>query len=332
MALNPSALLYGFYAAMFLTVFLLAHGVWQLHYARRGWRMARRRRLGGEKAPAAAPEAPDILRRAHRGTGPRATAEQRLPRLLSQAGYVVAPRRLLLVVAGLSALLALAVAGLLLLSGLVSAPVWAIATLALAVGLFGGLGVPVAYLRYRRRRRLARFAAQLPDALEVLVRSLRAGHPVASAMVMVATDLPQPIAGEFAEAVDEMTYGLDLRQALGHLASRVDVEDLRFIVASVNLQHETGGNLAEVLQRLADLIRARSLLTRKVQAHTAEARLSARVLAVMPIVFVALIMAANPAIYGEAARDPLFLPILLGAGALQVFGILAMRRMAALRV
>ena len=172
----------------------------------------------------------------------------------------------------------------------------------------------------------------MPDALDVMVRGLRAGHPVSSAMAMVRSDLPDPAASEFGRALDEMTYGLELREALGLMAARLDVPDLRFVVASINLQHETGGNLAELLQGLAELMRARVRVARKVRSTTAEARLSARFLAVMPVIFVGLVLMANPDIYGEAARDPLFWPIVLGAGALQILGIVIMGRMARVRV
>ncbi len=231
-------------------------------------------------------------------------------------------------IAGLAIIASLAATALALIAGLPAVRFWVLTVLA-----FGsGIGLAAAYARVREARRLARFVIQLPDALDVMVRGLRAGHPVAAAMSMVASDLPEPIAGEFSKAVNEMTYGLDLRQAFGHLAERVDVPDLRFVVATVRLQHETGGNLAEVLQGLADLMRVRARLTRKIHAFTAEARLSARILAVMPLIFIAMIFWASPDIYGKAASDPLFFPVLLAAGGLQIFGILVMGRMARIRV
>ncbi len=334
--MDPTLILYGIYVSAFLSTLLLVHGLWQLHSARRERAAALRRRLQDRAAPKGAHTGTGNLRREQpdlrRETDVRASLLRRLARALDQAGLSYSVYTALGGVTGLIIALTIATAVLAILSGLLAVQSWLLPVLALTVGLAGGLGFPAAYLRHRRARRLKRFSSQMPDALDVMVRSLRAGHPVATAMSMVGTDLPEPIAGEFAKAVDEMTYGLDLRQALSHLAARVDAQDLGFVVASVRLQHETGGNLAEVLQRLADLIRARARLTRKVHAFAAEARLSARILAVMPLIFIGLILWANPDIYSGAARDPLFFQVLLAVGGLQVVGILVMRRMAGIRV
>lgn len=310
-------LLYGFYASVFMAALLLADGFWRLYRARRQGTMTLRRRLA-DRAPQALPDARGNLRRERPGIG----------RTLAGFGLPCPGDKLLEGIAGLAIIVSLAATALTLLTDVPAVQLWFLAALAFAAGI----GLAAAYMRVRAARRLARFAIQLPDALDVMVRSLRAGHPVTAAMSMVARDLPEPIAGEFSKAVNEMTYGLDLRQALGHLAERVDVPDLRFVVATVRLQFETGGNLAEVLQSLADLMRVRVRLAGKVQAFTAEARLSARILAVMPLIFVALIFWASPDIYGKAASDPLFFPVLLAAGGLQIFGILVMGRMARIRV
>lgn len=302
---DPQTLLYGLYGALFLAVLLLVHGASALQAERRRQAAARLRRMGG----AAAAEGDTGAERLRRG-----------PQDASRVPLAVL------------ALAVLAAAGLA--AAVLMAPSlpWTL----MAFGVASGLAVVAisvaAYRRLLRERRRRRFASQLPDALDVMVRGLRAGHPVSSAMAMVRSDLSDPIAAEFGRALDEMTYGLELRQALGHMAARVDLPDLRFVVASLNLQHETGGNLAELLQGLSDLMRARVRVARKIRAHTAEARISARVLAVMPLGFVGLVLLANPSVYGEAARDPLFWPILLGAGALQGLGILIMGRMARVRV
>jgi len=330
--MDSSILLYEFYVSVFLSALMIALGSWRLYVARRLRATALRRRLDALTLPPGGHSNPEILRRAGLEIAPdsgvRAVLPQRLTRALDQAGWPGATKRALGCMAGLIILAVLATSAMAILTDSPLGLFWFLPALALV----GGIGVAIVYARYRKARRLARFANQLPDALDVMVRSLRAGHPVATAMSMVASDLPEPIAGEFSKAVNEMTYGLDLRETLSHLAERIDGQDLRFIVATVRLQYETGGNLAEVLQRLADLMRVRARLTRKVHAFTAEARLSARILAVMPIIFVALIFWANPEIYRSAARDPLFLPVLLGAGGLQVMGILVMGRMARIQV
>jgi tight adherence protein B len=322
MAMAPNLLLYGFYVSVFMSVVLFAYGIWRLQDARRMGMSALRRRLRDRATPQADGSSPGSLRL---DSGARTALLQHVALALDRTGLSYSAHKVLGGFAGLAMAAIFAAAMLAILSEGLS---WLLP----AFALVGGIGLAAAYLRFRKASRLARFAAQLPDALDVMVRSLRAGHPVAVAMSMVASDLPDPIAGEFSKAVNEMTYGLDLRQALSHLADRVDVQDLRFAVATVGLQHETGGNLAEVLQGLADLMRVRARLTRKVRAFTAEARLSARILAVMPLIFVGLIFWANPEIYLGAARDPMFFPVLFAAGGLQVFGILVMGRMARIRV
>ena len=318
---DPQVLLYGVYGSAFLAVVLLVCGLAAWDAARRARRAARLRRLGAAPVPGAERER---LRRA----GPALGLGRSLARL-AEAAAPETGRRLAALVMGMAVL---ALVGLGTAAVMLRSLPWP--SLALAVPLvLALLAVSVlAALRVLAARRRRRFAAQLPDALDAMVRSLRAGHPVSGAMAMVRRELSDPIAAEFGRAIDEMTYGLELRQALARMAARVDVAELRFVVASVSLQHETGGNLAELLQGLADLMRARSRVARKVRAYTAEARLSARFLAIMPVVFVGLVLAANPEVYGEAARDPLFWPVLLGAGALQVLGILVMGRMARVRV
>ena len=170
--------------------------------------------------------------------------------------------------------------------------------------------------------------ARLPEALDIMVRALRAGHPISSAMAMVRTDLTGPIADEFGRAVDEMTFGLSLREALGNMVRRAQVPQIRFVAATIALQSETGGSLAEILQSLADLMRARQRMRRKIRVHSAEARMSAKFLAIMPLVFVGLVFFANADVYRSAAQDPIFWPVLLGAGALQVLGIVLIHRLA----
>ena len=345
MAGDPEMLLYGLYGSLFLAVLLLVYGAVELDTARRRRTARRVRRMGG--ALAAGPETrletgletrleTGRLRRA-RAPSEGATraalgAGRALGRRLDAAGIATGPHRARQVSAFIVTVSAVLVASLV--AAWVFAPPlsWTLFAFGVPLGLAVIAVSAVAYLRLLTARRRQRFASQLPDALDVMVRSLRAGHPVSSAMAMVRSDLPDPIATEFGRAIDEMTYGLELRQALSHMAARVDVPDLRFVVASLNLQHETGGNLAELLQGLSDLMRARVRVARKILAHTAEARLSARFLAIMPVMFVGLVLAANPSVYGEAARDPLFWPIVLGAGTLQVLGILIMGRMARVRV
>lgn len=204
--------------------------------------------------------------------------------------------------------------------------------IAFLVATFAGVVLPVAYLRWKRSSRLKLFGEQLPDALDVMVRSLRAGHPISSAMGLVTTEMLDPIGTEFGIATDEMTYGLDLREALENLGNRVELEDFRYVVVAINIQHETGGNLAEVLASLASVIRDRFRLFRKVRALSGEGRVSAWILSFLPIITIGGIFISNPAFYLDVADDPIFIIGGIGSIALMFTGIFIMYRMVNFRV
>jgi len=150
------------------------------------------------------------------------------------------------------------------------------------VALGGGIGgfiLPILFLYAMRAIRLRRFSKQLPDAVDIMVRSLRAGHPVPTALGLVSRELPDPVGTEFGLAVDEMTYGLDLPSALQNVSRRVGSQDLRFFVVAVMIQMQVGGNLAEVLSSLSRVIRDRHKMRAKIIALSSEGRFSAIVLA-----------------------------------------------------
>lgn len=185
--------------------------------------------------------------------------------------------------------------------------------------LFGAAG-PLLVVRAVRQKRLSRFLEQLPEGLEMMIRSLRAGHPVSAALTMLAREMPDPIGTEFGIVVDEMTYGLDLDAALANMARRVPVSDLQYMVVTVQIQRTTGGNLAEVLSNLATVLRARFAMKDKIRAISAEGRGTAILMGALPIVVPLLIHVLRPEYYGEAAQDPKF-PVILGiAAALMIVG------------
>src|SRR5262249_41681040 len=138
--------------------------------------------------------------------------------------------------------------------------------LALLMGILASIVVPILTLLVLRSRRQAKFAAQLPDALDIIVRSLRAGHPIPVAISLVAREMLDPIGTEFGMASDEMVYGLDLEETLQNLRARVGLQDLSFIEVAVSIQSKTGGNLSEVLSNLSRVIRDRFKLRRRVKA------------------------------------------------------------------
>jgi len=200
----------------------------------------------------------------------------------------------------------------------------------LAVGV--GALLPSWVLGQMAKRRSKIFQSQLVDAVEVIVRSLRAGHPVASALGLVAREMPDPVGSEFGLTFDEMTYGLDLRDALENLARRVPHPELHYLVVAIRVQYGTGGNLAEVLGSLAKVLRERAGMQAKIGALSAEARFSAIILSALPVVVGLLVNVLSPDYYHEVANDPLF-PVIMGTGVGGVvLGILMLKKMVSFRI
>ena len=165
--------------------------------------------------------------------------------------------------------------------------------------LFSGLVLPYFTLRMLRGRRQKKFAAQFPDAIDIIVRSLRAGHPVPIAVNMVAREMPDPIGSEFGLVADEITYGADLETAMRNLYSRVGQDDLPLFVTAIAIQGSTGGNLGEILQNLSGVIRQRFKMRRKVKALASEGRASAMILSSLPILMFIVVQIAAPDFYGS---------------------------------
>ena len=175
-------------------------------------------------------------------------------------------------------------------------------------------------LRSARARRIKRFSEQLPEAIDIVVRGLRAGHPFRVALGLVARELPDPIGTEFGILIDEISFGADQQAAIDHLAARVGQEDLTFVSIAINIQSQTGGNLAEILQGLSRVLRNRSKLRLKVRALTSEGRLSGYFMSAMPFILFLIVNLISPDYFGEVRDHPLVGPavvlglVLLGMG------------------
>jgi tight adherence protein B len=183
-----------------------------------------------------------------------------------------------------------------------------------ASGAAGSVASPLIvalYLSIVRRRRIDRFTAQLPDALNIIVRSLRIGHPFVSAVGLASREMREPIAAELAITAEEIGFGQDVTAAVANLHRRVGQDDLLFLVTAVSVQSQTGGNLAEVLARLATLMRQRSTLKLKVKALSAEGRLSAWFLTAMPFILYGAIRLLSHDYFGELAGSPVLVPALV---------------------
>lgn len=239
-----------------------------------------------------------------------------LDHLLTQAGLTLTTGRFAGYVAAVVVLLFVAAAVI------VRLALWKSLLIAAVLGLV----VPVFWLRLRASRRLRKMGEQLPDAIDMIVRSLRAGHPIATAISLVAREMPDPIGTEFGLVFDEMTYGLDLKAALENLGNRVPVQDLHYLVVAVRVQYGTGGNLAEVLAGLSKVVRDRIRMKARIRALSAEGRMSASILSALPFVLAGLIFLLNPDYYLNAMADPAFVPLIGWGGFGILMGIAAMHR------
>ncbi|CAG9245428.1 Flp pilus assembly protein TadB [Paraburkholderia unamae] len=192
--------------------------------------------------------------------------------------------------------------------------------------------LPVMYVRYRRAKRMMRFQKQLPDACDMLARALRSGHALAGAIDMVGTEFANPMGAEFRITFDEINYGASLNDALLGLAQRVPAGDLRYFVIAVLIQRETGGNLAELLDGIATLVRERFKLFDKVRVLSAEGVLSARVLSLMPVFTAGAIAFVNPGFLEVLWKDPGGVMMLQASAVMMVIGAIWVRRIVRIHV
>jgi tight adherence protein B len=193
--------------------------------------------------------------------------------------------------------------------------------------LLSATALPYLVLRLLRARRQKKFAAQFPDALDIIVRSLRAGHPVPIAITMVAREMRDPIGSEFGMVSDEITYGADLETAMRSLYCRIGSDDLPLFVTAIAIQSSTGGNLGEILQNLSGVIRQRFKMRRKIRALAAEGRASAMILSALPIGIFAAIQIIAPDFYGAVWHEHLTKMLLGGATVWMLIGNLIMFKM-----
>ncbi|MEJ6022103.1 type II secretion system F family protein [Ramlibacter sp. PS4R-6] len=191
---------------------------------------------------------------------------------------------------------------------------------------------PFLFVSWRRQRRLRTLQRQLPDALDLLTRALRAGHSFSAAMKMASEEMPQPTAGEFRMVHDEVNFGVSLERAFTHLAERVPLTDLRYFVVAVLVQRESGGNLTEILGNLGRLVRERLKLYARIRVLSSEGRLSAWVLGLLPFALAALMNIFNPAFMNVMWRDPIGITITQYLLVLMAVGIVVLVKIVRIRV
>lgn len=200
------------------------------------------------------------------------------------------------------------------------------------VAIIMGYATIYLWLRNKAKKRISLFEEQLPDSLDLMVRSLRVGHPINAAVSIVAHEMPDPIGTEFGMIADEATYGMSVQDALDKMAARVPVPDLRFLAIAINIQATSGGNLAEILAGLSAVIRSRFKLFRKVRAITAEARWSGWFLSVFPVISLLLVQVVDPTYYDRVADHPLFMPGAIVTFVLLVANVIFMRILVDIKV
>jgi tight adherence protein B len=195
-----------------------------------------------------------------------------------------------------------------------------------------GFGLPMMIFSRIADHRRKKLQQQFPIALDVFVRGLRAGHPIASALELLTTEMQDPIGSEFGLVVDEVTYGADIREALQNMADRCGLEDMHMFVVSLSVQSETGGNLAEILENLSQVIRERAAMLMKVRALSSEGRMTAIILTGLPILSFTGLFIMSPKFYLDVSEDPAFFPGFAGLLVLYAIGFIIIRRLIDLKV
>lgn len=200
----------------------------------------------------------------------------------------------------------------------------------IAVGM--GVGGVYFWVNGKAKKRMALLEEQLPDAVELMVRSLRVGHPFSAAIGIVAKEVPDPLGTEFGMIADEAAYGRDVAESLKAFAERMDSQDLRFLAVAVTIQQTAGGNLAEILEGLAKVIRARFKLFRRVKAITAEAKWSGMFLSAFPIGALIMINVVKPDYYDDVKDTPAFIPACLVVAVFLIINVIYMKIMVNIKV
>ena len=195
----------------------------------------------------------------------------------------------------------------------------------LIVGLKVGCA-PLGFVLLKRSKRFGKFEKQLPDALDLMVSALRVGHSFSAALSLVTRESQDPIAGEFRTCFDEQNFGLELRAALENLLDRVPLQDLKIAVTAILIQKESGGNLAEVLEKTAHVIRQRFRLKRQIQVHTAQGRLTGLILTLLPVVLGIGLYLVNPAAMSLLWTRPIGIKLMWTAAGMLVLGTLAIQK------
>ena len=243
-----------------------------------------------------------------------------LANLIEQSGVPTSPGSIVIISVGLSAALGL--------MGIVTMRRWEAALAAAVVGLV----LPIGFLRYKRSARMKKFEEHFPEALDLLSRAIRAGHAFQTAMGMVAEEMGPPVGIEFKKSFEQQNYGLPLKEALNQLTERVPLIDVRFFVTAVSIQRETGGNLAEILDNLAHVVRERFKILRQVRTHTAHGRFTGYVLLALPAALAVALSFISPEHIRALFTTRMGQTMLIGAMVMQTIGFFWIKRVIKIEV
>lgn len=309
------------YLGVFLGVLMAFDGLWQILSRTERVKDARNRRMRMIARGATPEDVLNLLKPVERKWSLSAVPFLgSLPGDLRKAGITISP---LMVLSG-SALLSLGLASALM-TRLPTGPAFALAVLV-------GFAAPIAIIRARKRERMQTLTHQLPDALELMARGLKVGHPLNTTITTVARDMIDPIASEFGVIVDQVSYGEDLVVAFRDFAERTDLEDVRYLATSVAIQNGTGSDLSRILVTLAKVIRGRITMRKRILAISAEGRMTAIFMSLLPLFIFGMTMLTTPGYYGDVSEDPLFRPIAVAVVIAIIANYLAMRRLVNFRI
>lgn len=323
------AIYYGFAVLLFAAVILLVEGCylwWNSTHGGEAQRISRRLRLMSGGAEGGNGEVSILKQR-------RYSKNDGIDRLLHKVRIANAIDRLILQ-AGVrwSVSQFIVASAAMMLSGLVMVEVWAVPLLAKLVIIGLLTAIPYGMLRRARRQRLIKIEQQLPEAADFIARALRSGHSFTNVLQMVGSELPEPLCGEFRAAHEEINYGVPLNEALHNLADRIPLTDLRYLVIAVLIQRESGGNLAEILHNISHIIRERLKLVAQVRVLSAEGRMSAWILGLLPFVVIVLMSATSPKYISLLWTDPTGVKLLWYGAGMILIGVLWLRRVIHIRI
>ncbi len=320
---------YGFAVLLFAAIILMVEGAylwWADTHGGGAQRIARRLRLMSD-GPRGSAERISILKQRRYSKGEwldqilhGMPLARRVDNLLQQAGVKWSVAQFGAWTAGL------------LCAGLLLAQMWPAPLLMRCVIALSFMSIPYSLLRRARRLRLQKIEEQLPEAADFLARAMRAGHSFTNVLQMVGTELPEPLSGEFRTAHEEINYGVPMHEALSNLAMRIPLTDLRYLVIAVLIQREAGGNLAEILGNISHIIRERLKLVAQVRVLSAEGRMSAWVLGLLPFAVIVMMTLTSPSYVGILWSDPIGVKVLWYGAGMLMGGVFWLRKLIHIRI